>query len=309
MNAEKRSLLIHPEELSDTWVRRARELKLSSLALHPAGGAKAAETLASLLEDLKTDAFRARIDALLEEGVAVEYECHAAGYLLPRSLFAAHPEYFRKNAAGERSPDFNFCVSSPEALSLVCENAAKLMKGLYRNTHRYFFWLDDTKDGFCHCEKCQKLSPSDQQMLVLNAMLRRMRREDPEATLAYLAYQETLPCPETVPPEEGIFLEYAPIERDPNTPLAQTEGVRERILPLLGCFGKKGAKVLEYWFDNSLYSKWKKPPVFFSAKEALIRSDRAFYLSLGFEENSSFACYLGKDYADLYGEADFSSFL
>ena len=75
---------------------------------------------------------------------------------------------------------------------------------------------------------------------------------------------------------------------------------------LLDFFGKDDAKVLEYWYDNSLFSKWKKPPVSFTPDSEAILRDYAFYRDLGFKNLSSFACFLGADYVELYGEPDLS---
>ncbi len=52
---------------------------------------------------MKAEKYRALIDYAKERGLSVEYEFHAAGYFLPRELFAVHPEYFRLNAKSERS--------------------------------------------------------------------------------------------------------------------------------------------------------------------------------------------------------------
>ena len=77
---------------------------------------------------------------------------------------------------------------------------------------------------------------------------------------------------------------------------------------LLDFFGRENSKVLEYWFDNSLYSRWKKPPVKFTPNAEVVKADLEFYSDLGFENISSFACYLGEDYEQLFGEPDVTAF-
>ena len=91
-----------------------------------------------------------------------------------------------------------------------------------------------------------------------------------------------------------------------NTDLVKKE--LSLISPLLSFFGNKGAKVLEYWLDNSLFSGWKKPPKAFSADKSSILTDVEYYKAMGFEQISTFACFLGDDYEVLYGEADISPF-
>jgi hypothetical protein len=259
-----------------------------------------------MIELLKTSKMRSLLDYAKEKGLAVEYELHAMGYLMDKSLFQTHPEYFRVDALGNRNNDKNFCVSNETALEIVCENAVKLASNLYGSSNNYYFWIDDGNDIFCHCEKCKKLTPSNQALIMVNAMLKAIRKVKPNANLAYLAYGDTLLLP-TIPAENGVFLEYAPFEKYTNkTENAEFFIKREfdMIDPLLKFFGSDNAKVLEYWYDNSLYSKWKKPPAKFTLNQQLIETDIAFYKKKGFNYISTFGCFLGEDYANLYGDVD-----
>ena len=77
---------------------------------------------------------------------------------------------------------------------------------------------------------------------------------------------------------------------------------------LINFFGKKDFKVLEYWYDNSLFSKYTKPPKKLDVNNTLVKEDVKFYKSLGAEYMSFFACFLGDDYEEIYGEADLSEF-
>ena len=297
------SLIIHPDELSKKWIDRMADAKIPILALHPVGGPAAAKSLSDMVEKLSTPEYRELLDYAAERGLKIEYEMHSARYLLPEAEFFAHPEWFRMNKDGERTPDYNLCASSEEAIAYFAERAAQLALSLYRSTDRYFFWLDDAKDAFCHCPRCKELSPSDQQLKILNAVLRRLKRDNPKTTLAYLAYFECIKAPEKFTPDVDIFLEYAPFERNFKRPLRE-DAQSEPILDLLSVFGKKSAKALDYWYDNSLYSNWTKPPKLFVLEGDVMREDFEFYRSLGFSDFSSFACYLGADYEELFGEVD-----
>lgn len=307
------SLLVHPEEFDRSWLDRCVKLGIPTIALHPVGGWRSPLTMRAMLERLETEEYRALIDEALEKGLTVEYEMHAARYFLPKHEFEAHPEWFRMNENGERTPDLNFCVTNEAALDYVVKRAAEAAKRLYRSSHRYFFWLDDAKDAFCHCPECSQYSPSDQQMLVMNRMLKEIRKDDPEAKLAYLAYYGTLTPPTQIKANEGIFLEYAPIDRDHHRPMSDTDCEKNRsqnkdIEALLDFFGKDGAKVLDYWLDNSLFSDWKKPPKPFAPDAPVIHADFDYYRALGFSDFSCFACYLGEDYKELHGEPDIAPF-
>lgn len=303
-----KKLLIHPEELSKEWIDRMQSLGIEILGLHPVGGDDAHQSAAQLLEQIDTKPFRSLIDYACEQGLQIEYELHAASFLLPRSLFDAHPEYFRMEK-GVRTPQVNLCASNTEALELLAENAVAFAKKLYRSRPYYYFWLDDTFTVRCDCPQCQSLSMSDQQMLIINAIAKKLRSAIPDAKVCFLAYHGTETPPVKVQPEDGVFLEYAPMNRDFSLPASHaSETARANIGALLECFGKEDATVLEYWYDNSMLSKWTKPPKAFTPRNDLIPNDLLWYESLGFAHLASFACYLGEDYVNLYGEPDISAF-
>jgi hypothetical protein len=302
-------LIVHPEELSEKWIDRLMCLGVDTLGIHSVGGTQAHEYLSKMIEEQKRDEVKALFDLAVADGLNIEYELHAASYLLPRELFESHPEYFRVDANGERTPNSNFCVSNKEALDFVSKRAAELADTLYMSSDKFYFWLDDGKDLHCHCEKCRELSPSDQQLLALNSMLAAMKEKRPNAKLAYLAYCTTTDAPKKIKPHKDIFLEYAPFERDRKQPArVMSEAERKNIVRLFEVFGKKDSKILEYWYDNSMFSGWKKPPKAMTVDNEMLIDDVDFYRELGFENIGSFACYLGSDYEGLHGEPDLSAF-
>jgi len=306
----KKSLVIHPHELSRKWIDKMADMGVDTLGIHPVGGVKAHETLNELIERLNTAEFRNLIDYACRRGLSIEYELHAASYLLPRELFATNPEYFRMDENGNRTTEINLCASNHDALEFVCKRAVELAKLLYRSSGKYYFWLDDARHTGCCCPKCREYSDSDQQLMILNAVLKALRLYDPDAKLAYLAYFSTITPPEKVAKEDGIFVEYAPIERDFKTRLSESDQADvSNIKSLVEFFGRSDAKVLEYWLDNSLFSGWKPDNIQkLEPDNSLIRDDIHYYNSLGFEYISTFACYLGEDYEALYGEPDISGF-
>lgn len=309
-----RGLLVHPDELGDLWVSRLKGSDIGIVGLHPVGGKKANETLEQLCRDLQDGRFDRPFAALREMGIEIEFEAHAMSWLLPREEFVAHPEWFRMNKEGERVGDFNLCPSNEEGMDYVARRTAKLAQILKPTTHRYYFWIDDVRDSYCHCPDCSALSPSDQALKIYNKLLEGIRTVDPLATHCYLAYQATREVPRKVDPSEGIFLEYAPFDRDFHRPLSDAACEKNAIetAPLSGLlerFGKNGAKVLEYWLDNSLFSKWKKPPQPFKNDVPVMREDLRYYEALGFTDATVFACYLGEDYEVLHGAPDLEDYL
>lgn len=303
---EKKGIILAHTELTDGIADRLLATSINVLGIHPGGGEAAAELLDELLEYLENPEFRRKLDRFHDAGVEIEYELHALEWLLPKSLFAEHPDWFRMNEAGERTADKNFCPSSKEALDYITDRSEYLARRLGQRSHIYNIWLDDVTVGRCECESCKKLTPSDQNMLFSRAVLHGLRRYDPEAKQCFLAYHQSIKPPVSVPAEDGIFLEFAPIARWSLTEPSEHE--MQYIRPLLDYFGKEDAKVLEYWVDNSLFSGWKKPPVKCVPDYAAMKRDLDTYRAHGFEYFTSFGLYLDDEYAALHGDFDFSEY-
>ena len=87
----KSSILIFPHELTPAWIDRAAKNNIDIVAMHPPGGKNAPETLEKLLKLCETNEFRSLIDEVYARGMKVEYEFHAAGFIVPRELFYTHP--------------------------------------------------------------------------------------------------------------------------------------------------------------------------------------------------------------------------
>lgn len=302
----KIGLIAHPEELTKGEIAAFRAAGADVLGLHPVGGNKATSSLENLLIWLKTDKGRMLLSYARSLGLEIEYEMHAASFLVPREMFSSHPEYFRE-ANGMRTNDYNFCVSSDEMLRLVAKNAAALGRVLRPDTHDYYFWLDDAENSRCGCEKCRVFSASDQSLIVANAIADELRRFDSSARVCYLAYFGTLTPPKSVKPAPGVFLEYAPMKRDRSIPVWEDDNVKRELAALFDVFEPGEAKILEYWYDNSMFSNWKKPPKKFTPDNERIAREIEFYRSLGVGNVTSFTCYLGADYEALYGAPDFSA--
>ena len=302
----RRGLIVHPEELDEIWLDELEKTNLNALGLHPVGGENAARTLEAAIARHRSPEFQRLIARAKGMNLTVEYEAHALGYLLPRGLFGTHPEYFRMDERGNRVPDANLCPSNADALALVEENTEHLTKALDTGSAQRFWWPDDVSGKLCHCPLCRALNGGDQLLRITNAIHRGVRRANPRAHTAYLAYHDGLTLPRRTEPEDGLFLEYAPIGRDHHRPIADKDCAENAaqtatLRPLLSFFGLKNAQVLEYWMDNSLFSGWKKPPRRFSLDKDVMARDVEFYAGLGFESITSFACFLGADYRALYG--------
>jgi hypothetical protein len=140
--------------------------------------------------------------------------------------------------------------------------------------------------------------------------MRTLRGIDPGATLAHLAYTNTLSPPERVNPEAGIFLEYAPIRRRYDIPYKQqaAPGHPDALSALdanLKVFPAATAQVLEYWLDVSRFSGWKRPAVRLPWRRDVLEADLETYASRGIRHITSFAVYVDAEYRRRYGEPEF----
>ena len=277
------------------WPERAHAAGLTTIALSPPP---------DLTGFLKSESGRGFLAKCRKLGLQVEYELHATSELLPRTLFAQHPEYFRMNDQGQRTPDANLCVSSEPALEIACGNAAAMCQVLQPATHRYFFWTDDNQP-LCRCPQCRGYSDSEQALLLENRLLVAIRKIDPPARLAHLAYGKTWEPPRKVKPSPGIFLEFAPFHRNHCVPLSDpaNHAILEALDANLKVFSAAEAQVLEYWIDVSMVSDWKQPAKQLELNPDLLRADLRTYAARGIRQVTSFAVFLDGDYAAKYGTA------
>ena len=300
----ERGILIHPDEFSTAWIERLLRSNLRRFGLHPVGGTKADR---SMEEFIRTQhSFTDGIARLERHGITVEHEMHVLRWMLPEAMFSQHPDWFRMNEKGERVSDFNLCVSNADALEFIRTRAAEAALLLPAKSHRYHFWTDDVRHAQCFCPDCRRLTASDQAMAITNAIAEGLRRSDPLARECYLAYYQTLFVPRKIEPVDGVYLEFAPMGRDYHMALDDPASAKNadmiRALPdLFACFGERDSLALDYWLDNSMYSRHVKPPKEFRWNRAVTERDLDFYEKRHFCAATTFACFLGDDYEAEYG--------
>jgi hypothetical protein len=296
-----RGVVLYPGDLTlRDWPERARRAELTTVALHDGA---APSRVARFVQSEEGQSFLERCKQL---GLEVEYELHAMLELLPRTLFEKDPALFRMNEEGERTPDANLCVHAEQALEIVVENAVAIGRALRPTTGRYFLWGDDGR-AWCRCPRCQGLSDSDQALLLANRLLSALRREDPNAQVAHLAYLNTLWPPTQVRPEPGVFLEYAPIRRRHDMPYAGQHAPEiadplEALDANLDIFDRASAQALEYWLDVSRFSHWKRLTTQIPWDRAVFAADLDAYGGRGLRHVTTFAAHLDADYVAAFGE-------
>ena len=301
---ERRGVVVYPNDITsvglEEWENRIRLSGINLIGLHAATVNDPIDTLEAFVRSTTGQSF---LKLCSRMGVDVEYELHALQFILPRDLYDSHPEYFRQDPEGERQQQYNMCFTSAEAVEAMRPQIENLLEWMKPTTHRYFFWTDDKQGKFCFCDECSGYSPSEQALIYENRLLEMLREYDPEATLAHLAYHQTVEPPVKVRADEGIFLEFAPINRDYSLPLPMESSLalKENLLAFPAC----SQHILEYWLDESMFSGWKRDrlvPMPFKEEECA--RDIWDYRRLGSSDMTTFATWLYGDYIEKYGSTD-----
>ncbi len=193
-------------------------------------------------------------------GMSLQFGGHHLPGFIPRSAFDEHPEWFPLRK-GRRDPRFNLCPTSPGALEEL-RRGAEAFFDRFAGADVYHAWADDIAGGgWCTCESCGGLSPSDQALIATNAVAEVLAHVRPGARLSHLAYHDTLKPPERTRPAANVTLLFAPRERCYAHGIADERCTKnhnqywEPFTGLLDLFGHDPARihVFEYYSDAILF--------------------------------------------------------
>lgn len=297
-----KGIVIIYNDFSIDFLEILKKVNIKSIGLHSLyqfGGVK------SYLEWLNTKETQDLIAKFENEGFSFTHFLHAVDYLLPRDLYQDHPDWFRENEKGQRTNDWNLCPSNKQALSYLENSSFDLAKKLKQKNHYYHLWLDDSINSFCHCEKCQNISPFDQNMIVVKSILKGLKKYDQEAMLSFLAYQDSFGIPKIKPPKD-IFLEFAPINRNHNKSIDSDDenNVNNRkVFDGLAMLFTNNIHILEYYLDVSYFCNWKKEDAKqLTINKDVLQKDLLYYKSKGATSIYSFAGFVDKSWIDKYGD-------
>jgi hypothetical protein len=286
-----RGVVLVPDDLTlADWPQRAAAAGLTTIGLHHGSRPSL------VAEFVRSERGRRFLDDCRRLGLAVEYELHAMAEL--------NDESGAPNGAGGGNP----CVHSRAALDRIAERALALDEQLRPTTHRRFFWGNDGAP-WCRCEECVPFSDSDQALLLENHLVAALRRVDPQAQLAHLAYASTIAAPTQVKPAAGVFLEFAPFDaraRRPFTSLVESAN-GEMLAALdanLAVFPRETAQALDYWLDVSMQSSWRKPAKELRFADEPFAADVDLYARRGIRHVTSFAVFVDADYVGRFGFPD-----
>ncbi len=150
---------------------------------------------------------------LRAHGIGVEYGGHVLQLLLPRDLFAEHPEYFPAGEDGVRAAHGNLCVSNPDAVALVRAGAVAYVHDHPENELLHIWGADVRRGAWCRCGRCRELPPQLQYMDVVNAIAGELGADYKAPSVAYLAYHDTIEPHPGLKPLDNVWFEWAPRER------------------------------------------------------------------------------------------------
>jgi hypothetical protein len=273
-----RSLIIgHHAFMADAadWITWAARNRLNTIFFHiDEHGAGLGAVPAVQWQPLRSEAVALARDF----GMVIELGGHGLPKLLPRGLFEQHPDWFPVRG-GQRDKRFNMNPLSPDALAHV-RSAARAWFSANPGFDVYHLWADDLPDGgWCEEAAAKGFSPSDQLMLVTNALAEELELQEPQAKLAFLSYHDT-EQPPRIAPRANVALTFAPRLRCYGAAIDAPHGVNDKYPDLwranAGLFtGQGAARVFEYWLDAILF-KVVAPPML-----EVIRNDLAFYAANG----------------------------
>lgn len=218
-----------------------------------------------------------------QRGMSVEHGGHGMTSLLPRRLFKQVPEAFRMHQ-GKRTPDHNFCPTSPEGLAFIRHNASAYFVK-HPEVDVFHLWADDILGGgWCDCPQCRDYSPSEQLMLATNIVAEVLQYINPNAQISYLAYHDTEQIPARVLPRSNVCLLWAPRKRcyahavDNADCMVNVPHYNETLsaqVQFMQSNGAAPARVFEYYLDGILF-KSVLPPLL-----NVMQQDLRFYRNAG----------------------------
>lgn len=128
----------------------------------------------------------------------------------PARYFQTHPEYFSL-INGERSPNFQLCLTNPEVLALVISGLQERMEG--KPEARYWSVSQNDTYGPCQCEDCGRIDkahggPSGSIVTFVN----KVAAQFPDKIISTLAYQYSRSAPVDIRPAENVNIVLCSIE-------------------------------------------------------------------------------------------------
>lgn len=156
---------------------------------------------------------------------------------------------------GGRTINTNFCMSNPEARALVAEHIADYAQR-HTNADYIHVWLADSRNNHCECDECQKKTPSDWYMILMNEIDSFLTARGLQTRIVFIAYVDTswAPLVEKIQNSDRFTLMLAPITRSYTETLPAGK-ITSKTLPYV-----RNQNVMPKTLDDYLayYTDWKQ---------------------------------------------------
>ena len=125
----------------------------------------------------------------------------------------------------------NFCMSNPEAQKLFAKCVADYAEN-HSNEDYLHVWLADLHNNHCECEECQKMTPSDWYVILLNMVDEELTRRNLSTRIVFIVYVDTswAPITEKLINQDRFTMLLAPISRSYTMTLPEW-GVKAETVP------------------------------------------------------------------------------
>ena len=147
----------------------------------------------------------------------------------------------------------NVCLSNGDVRKAVVDGIVDYAR-THHNIDYLHVWLADGSRNHCECEECQKMTPSDWYMVMMNELDAELTVQELATRIVFIAYVDTMFAPEKVMIEnpQRFSLLYAPITRD-----YQSSITEETVAPPAPEYVRNAWKSPSTEESYSLLKKWQ----------------------------------------------------
>jgi hypothetical protein len=172
----------------------------------------------------RTNGFSARLDESTGGKMLYYPFVHSFDELLPRSLYAEHPEYFpvihnpgakvQVGPSGRADGYVQRCLTNPDVLRIAIEGVRRWMAE-HPEAMIYSVSQNDTYN-YCECDRCKALTEkygadSGLYLWFVNQVAEAIEKEHPDKLIDTLAYQFTEAAPTGIKPRKNVRVRLCPI--------------------------------------------------------------------------------------------------
>ena len=164
---------------------------------------------------LKTNSSMAALDDTTGGKVTYHHFVHTLDDLVPKELFATHPEYFPL-VGGKRVGGYTQrCLTNPEVLKLSIESVQRWIKE--RPDAMIYSVSQNDCGGLCECDNCKAImakyggKPSGLYIWFVNQVAEAIEKDHPDKLIDTLAYQFTEQAPTGIAPRANVRVRLCPI--------------------------------------------------------------------------------------------------